>query len=86
MNLNGVLSGDIPEGATIKPYTLNVCVKDLSGNSACDDTVLDVSDGYVTIGDPLKGRKKLSYKEFEDIWRFVGIVVKQNTQNPGNKD
>jgi len=44
MNVNGVLSGDIPEGATIKPYTLQVCVKDLSGNQACDETVLTVSD------------------------------------------
>ncbi|MFC1753241.1 putative Ig domain-containing protein [Thermoproteota archaeon] len=43
MSLNGVLSGTIPKGATDKTYTLQVCVKDLSGNQACDNTGLKVS-------------------------------------------
>ncbi|MBU2523419.1 MAG: hypothetical protein KKE23_03975 [Nanoarchaeota archaeon] len=42
MGLDGVLSGKIPEGATVKGYDLEVCVKDLSGNSACANTVLKV--------------------------------------------
>lgn len=49
-------------------------------------TVLDVNDSYVTIGDPIKGRVNLAHEEFGNIWRFSGIVVKQNTQNTEKKD
>ncbi len=40
-------------------------------------TVLEVSDDGVTVGDPLLGLTKLSRAEFEDKWRFVGVVLKR---------
>jgi predicted double-glycine peptidase len=49
-------------------------------------TVLDVNDSYVTIGDPIKGRVNLAHEEFGNIWRFSGIVVKQDTENADKKD
>jgi len=43
MNLDGVLSGTIPEQATIKDYYLNVCVRDSVGAQKCGKTVLKVT-------------------------------------------
>jgi hypothetical protein len=40
-------------------------------------TVLDVNNDEVTVGDPLLGLTKLSDAEFEDKWRFVGVVLKR---------
>ena len=37
--------------------------------------VLAVTDSAVIIGDPLGGRQQLSYEEFAERWRFVGIVL-----------
>jgi hypothetical protein len=39
--------------------------------------VLDVSDGKVTVGDPLKGQCVVPVGEFEKEWRFAGIVMKR---------
>ncbi|MGA1979823.1 MAG: cysteine peptidase family C39 domain-containing protein [Sedimentisphaerales bacterium] len=45
--------------------------------------VLDVSDRMVTVADPVLGKKSLSHKQFEEIWRFSGIVLKRDsTQSP----
>jgi len=41
--------------------------------------VLEVSDGMVTIADPVWGRTLLSHKQFEKIWRFSGIVLKRDS-------
>jgi hypothetical protein len=45
--------------------------------------VLEVSDKAVTIADPAGGKKSMSYKQFEEIWRFSGIVLKREAaQSP----
>jgi len=41
-------------------------------------TVFDVTDDQVIVGDPLMGRVKLSRQEFEQRWRFVGVVLRRN--------
>ncbi len=38
-------------------------------------TVLQVTDKYVVVGDPLFGRYKHSRRGFESIWRYSGVVV-----------
>jgi predicted double-glycine peptidase len=38
-------------------------------------TVLEVTDSEVVVGDPLDGLDKMSYEEFQNKWRFVGIVL-----------
>lgn len=40
-------------------------------------TVLDVTDSEVVVGDPLNGLDKMSYEEFQQKWRFVGVVLKR---------
>lgn len=40
-------------------------------------TVLEVTDSEVIIGDPLNGLDRMSYQEFQQKWRFVGIVLKR---------
>lgn len=40
-------------------------------------TVLKVTDNEVIIGDPSSGLEELSYEEFENIWRSVGIILKK---------
>jgi predicted double-glycine peptidase len=45
--------------------------------------VLEVTDRMITIADPVIGKQSLSYKQFEEIWRFSGIVLKRDsTHNP----
>lgn len=43
--------------------------------------VIEVSDKMVTIADPAGGQKSLSYKQFEEIWRFSGIVLKRDAEH-----
>lgn len=40
-------------------------------------TVLAVNDRAITVGDPLRGRENLSLGDFQDKWRFVGVVVRR---------
>jgi hypothetical protein len=40
-------------------------------------TVLEVNDSEVIVGDPLNGLTKLSYAEFNEKWRFEGVVLKR---------
>lgn len=41
--------------------------------------VIGVSDGLVTLADPVTGRMLMSYEQFEKIWRFSGVVLKRDT-------
>jgi len=41
--------------------------------------VLEVSDWTVSIADPVVGRRLMSHKQFEKIWRFSGIVLKRDS-------
>ena len=41
--------------------------------------VLEVTDSVVTLADPVEGTRKLSHTQFEEIWRFSGIVLKKST-------
>jgi hypothetical protein len=45
--------------------------------------VLEVGDETVTIADPSLGRQKMSHKEFEDVWRFYGITLKNGSARKG---
>jgi len=38
-------------------------------------TVLEVGEAEVTVGDPLRGKRRLPLKEFEDQWRKSGIAL-----------
>lgn len=40
-------------------------------------TVLEVTDSEVVVGDPLNGMEKLSYEEFQQKWRFAGVVLER---------
>jgi hypothetical protein len=42
-------------------------------------TVLEVTDSEIVVGDPLDGLDKMSYEEFQQKWRFVGIVLKRKS-------
>ncbi len=39
--------------------------------------ILEVTDTTVIVGDPLTGKKVLSYQEFAKKWRFSGVVLKR---------
>jgi hypothetical protein len=39
--------------------------------------VLDVSDNVVTVADPVTGTRMMPYKQFEEIWKFCGIVLQR---------
>jgi len=41
--------------------------------------VLEVLDNTIIIADPVSGKMSLSYEQFEDIWRFSGIVLKRDS-------
>ena len=41
-------------------------------------TVLDIMDDKIIVGDPLEGRQNLSFRDFENRWRFFGIVVERD--------
>jgi hypothetical protein len=40
--------------------------------------ILGISDNTVTIADPISGKQSMSYKEFEKIWRFSGIILERD--------
>jgi hypothetical protein len=42
-------------------------------------TVLDVTDTEVVVGDPLNGVDKVSWDQFRQQWRFVGVVLKRKS-------
>lgn len=39
--------------------------------------VLDISDGEIVLGDPLRGKRTLTHDEFRKIWRYDGVVLKK---------
>jgi hypothetical protein len=41
--------------------------------------VLEVTDKEVIVGDPSRGLMRYSYREFEEKWRFIGVVLKRET-------
>jgi hypothetical protein len=41
--------------------------------------VLEVSDTEVIVGDPLKGKCKLTWPQFADRWRKSGILIRAET-------
>jgi len=45
--------------------------------------ILEVGDETVTIGDPVLGRVRMSHKEFENVWRFYGIILKHDPTQKG---
>lgn len=53
-------------------------VKDGFLSSHCV-AVLEVSEQMVSVADPVVGRKSMSHKQFEKIWRFSGIVLKRDS-------
>lgn len=40
-------------------------------------TVLEITDGQVVVGDPMKGKIALARDDFEKKWRFVGVVLRR---------
>jgi hypothetical protein len=48
--------------------------------------VLEVSDRMITVADPVVGKKLLSHKQFEEIWRFSGIVLWRKPSLSGKRD
>jgi len=60
------------EGVTL------VVVKDTLLSDHCV-AVLEVSDGKVTVADPVLGKRLLSHRQFEKIWRFSGVVLKRDS-------
>jgi hypothetical protein len=45
--------------------------------------VLEVGEETITIADPSLGRQKMSHKDFESVWRFYGITLKNNSVQKG---
>ncbi len=45
--------------------------------------VLEVSNDQIVLGDPLEGKKALSYDEFEKVWRHDGVVLTRAEQTIG---
>jgi hypothetical protein len=43
-------------------------------------TVLAVNEKTLTLGDPLAGFRKLSHKEFQQVWRYRGIILQKAKQ------
>lgn len=40
-------------------------------------TVLEVTDTEVVVGDPIGGLRRMSYADFRNEWRFVGVALKR---------
>jgi predicted double-glycine peptidase len=40
-------------------------------------TVLKVTDDQIIVGDPSRGLRAISHKEFSKNWRFIGVVLKR---------
>jgi hypothetical protein len=41
--------------------------------------VLEVSDDAVTVADPVTGTRLMPHRQFEEIWRFSGIVLERDS-------
>ena len=44
-------------------------------------TVLEVTDKEVIVGDPLEGKQTLTYEQFREKWRFIGITINRTNDN-----
>ncbi|MBE0535490.1 MAG: hypothetical protein IH624_07445 [Phycisphaerae bacterium] len=40
-------------------------------------TIIEITPDYIVVGDPLAGKTRLTYEEFKDKWRNVGVEVKR---------
>lgn len=38
--------------------------------------VLEMNEDEIVVGDPLTGKRKMSFAEFKKIWRKTGVVLK----------
>lgn len=54
-----------------------VVVKDAFLSDHCV-AVLEVSDETILVADPAVGRQLMSHEQFEEVWRFTGIVLKRD--------
>jgi hypothetical protein len=41
--------------------------------------ILEVSDRMIIVADPVTGKTVMSHQQFEEIWRFSGIVLKRDS-------
>jgi predicted double-glycine peptidase len=44
-------------------------------------TVIGITDDWVVVGDPLAGRRRLSYDRFNGMWRHCGIVLRRQAEH-----
>lgn len=49
MDMNGMLSGTVPQGASPGTYPISVCIADMGGTSVCADTSLPVMASNVSV-------------------------------------
>ena len=45
-------------------------------------TVLEVQDRFVVVGDPIGGRRKMTYDRFRGIWQKSGIIILMDSNLP----
>jgi hypothetical protein len=45
--------------------------------------VIEVGDKTITIADPALGRQKMTHEDFESVWRFYGITLKNASSRKG---
>jgi len=48
-------------------------------------TIMEITPDYIMAGDPLAGKTRLTYEEFKDKWRNVGVEVKCASADPLRK-
>jgi len=46
-------------------------------------TVLEVTDAEVVVGDPIRGRRRLTWDQFEEMWLGSGIVLRRARNQAG---
>ncbi len=66
-SINQLKEADVTLAVIKDAFLLDHCV-----------AILDVTDKNVIIGDPILGKIKMSYKDFQSVWRFYGIALKHN--------
>ncbi len=64
-SINQLKDADVTLAVIKDAFLLDHCV-----------AILDVTDKNVIIGDPAIGKIKMSYKDFQSVWRFYGIALK----------
>ena len=49
-------------------------------------TLLEFRDDVIVAGDPAVGLQYLTYEDFKNRWRNIGIVVKRETSTHTNEE